>query len=187
MHYLSINVSSPNTKGMRDLQSEQFLSALLRTLRQRRDALRDQHGRNVALALKISPDSDDAGLRSIADVARRERMDGIVATNTTVSRDGLEGLPHAGEEGGLSGAPLRAKSTQTVRKLAAELKGEVPIIGVGGVMSGADAAEKFAAGASLIQIYSGLVYRGPELIAECVAACQNTRIGAHTALPESNR
>ncbi len=170
VHYLSINLSSPNTQGLRELQTEQFLSALTRALGERREALRERHGRHVALALKISPDIDDAGIRLVADVARRERMDGIIATNTTVSRAGVEGLPHAREEGGLSGAPLRERSTAVVRKLAGHLKGEVAIIGCGGIMSGADAVEKFTAGATLIQIYSGLVYRGPRLIAECVAA-----------------
>ena len=170
VHYLSINVSSPNTRGLRDLQSGQFLSALARSLRGRRDALRERHGRHVALALKISPDIDEAEIRLVADVARREGMDGVIATNTTVSRSGVEGLPHALEQGGLSGAPLRERSTDVVRKLAAHLKGEIPIIGVGGIMSGADAADKFSAGATLVQVYSGLVYRGPRLIPECVAA-----------------
>ena len=170
VHYLSINVSSPNTQGLRDLQSEQFLSALARTLRERREALRERHGRHVALALKISPDIGEAQIRLVAEAARREGMDGIIATNTTVSRSGVEGQPHALEQGGLSGAPLREQSTEVVRKLAGHLKGEIPIIGCGGIMSGADAAGKFAAGATLIQIYSGLVYRGPRLIRECVAA-----------------
>jgi len=170
VHYLSINVSSPNTEGLRDLQSEQFLSALARTLRRRREALRERHGRHVALALKISPDIDEAQIRLVADVARREGMDGIIATNTTVSRSGVEGLAQALEQGGLSGAPLRERSTDVVRQLAAHLKGEMPIIGAGGIMSGADAAEKFSAGATLVQVYSGLVYRGPRLIPECAAA-----------------
>lgn len=170
VHYLSINVSSPNTKGLRDLQSGQFLTTLAHALTQRREALRERHGRHVALALKISPDIDEAGIRLFADVARRERMDGIVATNITVSRAGVEGLPQALEPGGLSGAPLRERSTAVVRSLAACLKGEIPVIGVGGIMSGADAAEKFSAGATLIQIYSGLVYRGPRLVGECVVA-----------------
>lgn len=170
VHYLSINVSSPNTAGLRDLQSEQLLSALARRLRERREALRERHGRHVALALKISPDIDEAEIRLVADVARREGMDGIIATNTTVSRSGVEGLPQALEQGGLSGAPLRERSTDVVRRLAAHLKREIPIIGVGGIMSGADAAEKFSAGATLVQVYSGLVYRGPRLIAECAAA-----------------
>lgn len=170
VHYLAINVSSPNTVGLRDLQSAQTLGALLRTVREKRDALRERHGRHVALTLKISPDIDEAAMADIADVARRERVDGLIATNTTVSRDGVSALPYGSEAGGLSGAPLREKSTRVLRGFAALLKGEVPLIGCGGIMSGADAREKFDAGASLVQIYSGLVYRGPELIAECVSA-----------------
>ncbi len=170
VHYLTINVSSPNTKGLRDLQSNEMLTAILKAMREKRDRLRDRHGRNVALVVKISPDGDDEGLRIIADVTRRERADGIVATNTTVSRAGVEGLPRAKEEGGLSGAPLFRRSTEVLRRLAQLLKGEIPLIGGGGIMSGADARAKFDAGASLVQIYSGLVYRGPQLIPECVSA-----------------
>jgi len=169
-HYLAINVSSPNTKGLRDLQSREALSSLLEVLIERRKALRDQHGRNVALVLKISPDLDDAAVADVADVTRRERPDGIIATNTTVSRAGVAGLPHGAEEGGLSGAPLTVLATEVLRKLSIALKGEIPLIGAGGVMSGADARAKFDAGASLVQIYSGLVYRGPGLIRECVQA-----------------
>ena len=170
VHYLTINVSSPNTKGLRDLQSAQVLGVLLRSLRQRRDALRERYGRDVALVLKISPDIDDAAITDIADVARRERLDGLIATNTTVSREGVSGLPHGAEDGGLSGAPLRESATRVLRGFAAALKGELTLIGCGGIMSGADAREKFAAGASLVQLYSGLVFRGPELISECVSA-----------------
>ncbi len=170
VHYLTINVSSPNTKGLRDLQSAQVLGVLLRSLRQRRDALRERYGRDVALVLKISPDIDDAAIADIADVARRERLDGLIATNTTVSREGVSGLPHGAEDGGLSGAPLRESATRVLRGFAAALKGELTLIGCGGIMSGADAREKFAAGASLVQLYSGLVFRGPELISECVSA-----------------
>ena len=172
VHYLALNVSSPNTMGLRDLQSKDLLSTLLKDLTERRKVLREQHGRNVALVLKISPDLDDAALRDIAEVARRERIDGIIATNTTVSRAGVSGLPHGMEEGGLSGAPLTALSTGVLRKLSVALKGEVPLIGAGGIMSGADARARFEAGASLVQVYSGLVYRGPALIAECVRACE---------------
>lgn len=170
VHYLTINVSSPNTKGLRDLQSDAMLTAILKTMTQKRERLRERHGRNVALVVKISPDGDDLGLRVIADVVRRERADGIIATNTTVSREGVAGLPHANEEGGLSGAPLFRRSTEVLARLAELLKGEIPLIGGGGIMSGADARAKFDAGASLVQIYSGLVFRGPQLITECVSA-----------------
>ena len=170
VHYVTLNVSSPNTTGLRDLQSEAALAGIVQALSRKRQRLRDRHGRNVALVLKIAPDLDDAALEGIAGVARRERLDAVMATNTTVSRQGVEGLPHAGEAGGLSGAPLFARSTQVLKSLSSRLKGEVPLIGVGGIMSGEDARAKFAAGAALVQIYSGLIYRGPGLIAECVSA-----------------
>jgi dihydroorotate dehydrogenase len=170
VHYVSINVSSPNTQGLRELQAEEALASLLQPILVAREKLRERHGRHVALTVKIAPDLDDAGLRTIADVARRQRMEAIVATNTTVSREGVEGCAHGSEAGGLSGRPLFGRSTAVVRKLAGMLKGEIPIIGVGGILSAADAREKFAAGASLLQIYTGLVYRGPGLIAECVSA-----------------
>jgi len=169
-HYVSINVSSPNTPGLRELQSAQFLTDLLSRLTRKRSLLRERHGRHVALVLKVSPDLDDAALRDLAEAARRERIDAIAATNTTVSREDVQGLRHADEAGGLSGAPLFQRSTRVLRTLASLLKGEIPLIGVGGIMSGADARAKFAAGASLVQVYSGLVYRGPRLISECVAA-----------------
>jgi dihydroorotate dehydrogenase len=169
-HYVSINVSSPNTPGLRELQSARFLTDLLSRLTRKRNLLRERHGRHVALVLKVSPDLDDAALRDLAEAARRERIDAIAATNTTVSREGVQGLRHADEAGGLSGAPLFQRSTRVLRTLASLLKGEIPLIGVGGIMSGADARAKFAAGASLVQVYSGLVYRGPRLISECVAA-----------------
>jgi dihydroorotate dehydrogenase len=175
VHFLTINVSSPNTEGLRDLQSREMLTILLKTLSQRREVLRERNGRDVKLVLKVSPDIDDAAIREIADVVRRERADGLIATNTTVSRAGVEGLPHGGEEGGLSGAPLTARSTEVLRKFALHLANEIPLIGSGGVMSGDDARDKFAAGASLVQIYSGLVYRGPRLIAECVSAYPGKR------------
>jgi dihydroorotate dehydrogenase len=170
VHYLTINVSSPNTKGLRDLQSNEMLTAILKTMRQKRETLRERHGRNVALVVKISPDGDDQGLRIIAEVTRRERVEAIIATNTTVSREGVTGLPQATQEGGLSGAPLFRRSTEVLARLAQLLQGEIPLIGGGGIMSGADARAKFDAGASLVQIYSGLVFRGPQLISECVSA-----------------
>jgi dihydroorotate dehydrogenase len=170
VHYLTINVSSPNTKGLRNLQSAGFLSLLLKRIGEKRETLRQRHGRNVALVLKISPDIDEAAIRDIADIARRERVDGLIATNTTVSREAVAALPYGSEEGGLSGAPLREQASRVLREFSALLKNEIPLIGSGGIMNGADAREKFDAGASLIQIYSGLVYRGPRLIAECVSA-----------------
>ena len=169
--YVTLNVSSPNTAGLRDLQEKDLLSKLLSRIRTRRNALAEKHGRHVAVALKISPDLDDDAIRSVADVARRERVDGIVATNTTVSRESVSGLPCGAEQGGLSGAPLRERSTRVIRILSQELKREIPVIGVGGILSGADAVEKLDAGAALVQLYSGLIYRGPELVNECVSAC----------------
>ncbi len=168
--YVSINISSPNTPGLRELQSAQLVAALLERLLKKRELLRQKHGRHVALALKVSPDLDEGAIRGIAEAVRRPRIDGLIVGNTTVSRDGVAGLRHAHEEGGLSGEPLRRRASDTLRKFAFELKGEVPLIGCGGIMSAADAQERFRAGASLVQLYTGLVYRGPRLIGECVAA-----------------
>ena len=179
--YVSLNVSSPNTAGLRDLQDAETLTALLATVKSAREKLRDKHGRNVALALKIAPDLDDAAIRSIADIVRREGMDGVIATNTTVARADVEQYPNGVQTGGLSGAPLRERSTRVIRVLAAALGGEIPIIGVGGILSGADALEKLDAGATLVQVYSGLIYRGPQLVAECVSACQERSRTASTA------
>jgi dihydroorotate dehydrogenase len=171
--YVTINVSSPNTPGLRELQDTTALGRLLGRMRMKRNLLRDRHGRNVALAVKLAPDSSDEDLAQMADVARREHLDAVVATNTTVSRDAVKAFRHGAESGGLSGAPLRERSTQVVRVLAKALKGELPVIGVGGIFSGADAVEKLEAGASLVQLYSGLIYRGPELISECVKAIRD--------------
>ena len=168
--YVSLNVSSPNTQGLRELQSPELLASLLADMTGKRQRLQEKHGRQVALVLKIAPDVDDAALAAIADAARRQRIDAIAATNTTVSREGVQGMRHAQEAGGLSGAPLFERSTHVLRMLASLLKGEIPLIGVGGILSGDDARAKFAAGASLIQVYTGLVYRGPRLVSECVAA-----------------
>jgi dihydroorotate dehydrogenase len=168
--YVTLNVSSPNTAGLRDLQGKEAIAALLSRMKKLQEKLREKHGRNVALALKIAPDLDHAAIRDIADAAKRERIDGIVATNTTVDRKGVAGFPHAEEQGGLSGAPLRQLATDVIGSLCRELKGEIPVIGVGGIMSGADAVEKLDAGASLVQVYSGLIYRGPGLVNECVSA-----------------
>jgi len=173
--YVTVNISSPNTKNLRELQKDEALDALLAPLKAAQQRLADTHGRYVPLALKIAPDLEDAQITAIADLLRRHRMDGVIATNTTIARSGVEGLPNASETGGLSGAPLFAASTEVVRKLAAALKGELPIIGVGGIVDGAQAAAKIAAGASLVQFYSGFIYRGPELIGEAAAAIRKMR------------
>jgi dihydroorotate dehydrogenase len=179
--YVSLNVSSPNTPGLRDLQDPETLAALLSVVRNKREELRDKHGRHVALALKIAPDLEDSAIGAIADIVRHERMDGVIATNTTLARADVEHYPNGMQAGGLSGAPLRERSTRVVRLLAAALGGEIPIIGVGGILSGADAVEKIDAGASLVQIYTGLIYRGPELVSECVSACREKSRTASSA------
>jgi dihydroorotate dehydrogenase len=168
--YVTVNISSPNTAGLRDLQADAALEALLRTLKAEQKALAQQHDRHVPIVVKIAPDLADDAIRGVARLLAAHRCDGVIATNTTIARDGVAGLPHADETGGLSGAPLREKSTAVVRTLARALDGALPIIGVGGILSAEDAREKVAAGASLVQIYTGLVYRGPQLIAECVKA-----------------
>ena len=168
--YVTVNISSPNTRNLRQLQDEEALDSLLAQLKAEQQRLADKHGKYVPLALKIAPDLESAQIVQIARLLMRHRIDGVIATNTTLSRNGVEHLPHGAETGGLSGQPVRGKSTAVICQLAAELRGALPIIGVGGILSGADAVEKIKAGASLIQIYSGLIYRGPALVSECCAA-----------------
>ena len=205
--YVTINISSPNTKNLRDLQQDDQLNSLLGRLSASRQVLEQKHGKRVPLALKIAPDLEDAqlnlllerlsGLRTqltekhgkrvplalkiapdldqlqvqaIADAVRRHRFDALIATNTSTGREGVEGLPHASEAGGLSGAPITDRSTSTLREFRTALGNEVALIGAGGIMSGADAAAKRAAGAALVQLYTGLIYRGPDLVSECVSA-----------------
>ncbi|HEX8963556.1 MAG TPA: quinone-dependent dihydroorotate dehydrogenase [Rhodocyclaceae bacterium] len=171
--YVTVNISSPNTKNLRQLQGQSELDALLGALKAKQTALADRHGRYVPLALKIAPDLEDAEVANIADALRRHRIDAVIATNTTLSRAGVERLPNGGETGGLSGRPLLEKSTAVTRALAAALAGELPVIAAGGVLEGAHAKAKLEAGAALVQIYSGLIYRGPELVKECVAATRD--------------
>ncbi len=166
--YITVNISSPNTRDLRQLQGKTELEALLSALKGRQAALADRHGRYVPLALKVAPDLEEEQIRGIADALRRHHLDAVIATNTTVSRDGVAGEPEATQAGGLSGAPLFEKSTAVVAALAQALAGELPIIAAGGVTDGKRAAAKLAAGAELVQLYSGLIYRGPELIAECL-------------------
>jgi len=174
--YVAINISSPNTKNLRQLQDESELDALLGALKTRQAELAQRHGKYVPLALKIAPDLDDAQIVSIADALRRHRIDGVIATNTTLSRDGVEHLRHGNETGGLSGAPLFEKSTGVLRRLTLALAGEVPVIAAGGITDGTKAQAKIEAGAALVQVYSGLVYRGSDLVRECVNALGNTAI-----------
>jgi dihydroorotate dehydrogenase len=164
--FVTVNISSPNTKNLRQLQDKEALEKLLSALKQEQAILADQHGRYVPIALKIAPDLETLQIVEIADLLLAYKMDAVIATNTTLSRDGVKGLPNADEAGGLSGAPVRLKSTAVIRQLSLALGEDIPIIGVGGIMEGLDAEEKIRAGASLVQVYSGLVYRGPGLVRE---------------------
>jgi dihydroorotate dehydrogenase len=168
--YVTVNISSPNTKNLRQLQEKEALEHLLSSLKAEQGVLAEEHGRYVPVVLKIAPDLTAEQVVEIATLLRQHRFDGVIATNTTLSREGVEGLPNAAETGGLSGAPVRDKSTAVIRHLAASLQGEIPIIGVGGILNGADAQEKIDAGASLVQLYSGLIYRGPALVREACTA-----------------
>lgn len=168
--YVVVNVSSPNTRNLRTLQDDKALDTLLGQLMQRRQTLATQHGRTVPLLVKIAPDLEPEQVEAIALTLQRQGLDGVVATNTTVARVGVDGLPHANESGGLSGAPLRQTSNAVIRRLRLALGPTFPIIGVGGVLSAADALAKRAAGADLVQIYTGLVYRGPGLVPELAQA-----------------
>ena len=173
--YVTVNISSPNTQGLRDLQQEEALWRLVCTLRERQEDLAAQHGHRTPMLLKIAPDLSEPEIDSIAEVLNKARVDGAIATNTTVDRFAVEGHAHAGEAGGLSGRPLYGKSTAVLRRLRARLEDRVVLVGVGGILSGADAAGKVAAGAQLVQMYTGLVYRGPGLIAESVDAIRRRR------------
>ncbi|MFA7096138.1 MAG: quinone-dependent dihydroorotate dehydrogenase [Gammaproteobacteria bacterium] len=170
--YIAVNISSPNTPGLRTLQYGETLEQLLGALREEQLRLAREHGRQVPVTVKIAPDLDAEEVRTIAQVVRKCAMDAVIATNTTLSREGVEGLPHAQEAGGLSGAPVFARSTEVLRQLRQQLGADVPIIAAGGIMSGADAKAKIAAGADLVQIYTGFIYRGPALIREIAAALQ---------------
>ena len=166
--FVTANLSSPNTKDLRALQRSDGLDALLVALTAERDRLAKQHGKRVPLAVKVAPDLDQAGIETIADRVAARGIDAVIATNTTVSREGVEHLPASREQGGLSGAPLKALATAVVAKLRRALPASVAIIGVGGIASAADAREKLDAGANLVQLYTALVYRGPGLVGEIV-------------------
>ncbi len=173
--YVTVNISSPNTKNLRQLQQGDEFSALLAALKKAQLQLADRHGRYVPIAVKIAPDLEMPQLVDMAELLVKHQMDGVIATNTTLSRIGVEHLRHAGEAGGLSGAPVRRKSTQVLREMVKLLDGAMPVIGVGGIFSGDDVREKLDAGASLVQLYSGLIYRGPGLVKEAVEATLSPR------------
>lgn len=171
--YVTVNISSPNTKNLRALQSDEALDALLGQIAERRELLALQHGKKVPIFIKIAPDLDQAQVHAIAATLKRHGMDGVVATNTTLSREAVQGMRHADEAGGLSGSPVLEASNQIIRQLRAALGPDFPIIGVGGVMSGADAVSKIKAGADVVQIYTGLIYQGPALVTEAALALKN--------------
>jgi dihydroorotate dehydrogenase len=168
--YVTVNISSPNTKNLRDLQRDDALDALLHAVQERKVVLAREHGRNVPIFVKIAPDLDGDQVRLIAATLQKNGIDGVIATNTTLAREAVKHLPHGGETGGLSGAPVFEASNRVINQLRAELGSAYPIIGVGGVMSGSDAQAKRAAGADLVQIYTGFIYRGPELVGEAARA-----------------
>ncbi len=168
--YVTVNISSPNTKNLRALQSDEALDALLSAVQQRKVALAARYGRQVPVFVKIAPDLDEAQVQVIAATLKKNGIDGVIATNTTIAREAVKHLPHGDEAGGLSGKPVFEASNRVIRQLRAELGSSYPIIGVGGVMSGADACAKREAGADLIQVYTGFIYGGPPLITEAARA-----------------
>lgn len=168
--YVTVNISSPNTQNLRDLQGQAELTAVLKPLQEKRLELAEKYGRNVPIAVKIAPDLTTEQIDIIADVLMRHDVDGVIATNTTLSRDAVQGLPHAGQAGGLSGPPVHELSLAVIARLRQQLGDNVAIIGVGGIVSGQQAREKVNAGANAIQLYTGLIYKGPGLISECVRA-----------------
>jgi dihydroorotate dehydrogenase len=173
--YITVNLSSPNTPGLRDLQFGEPLEQLLASIKAEQLTLADQHGRYVPVAVKIAPDMADDDIAGVAEALVKHGMDGVIATNTTIARDAVAHLPHGDEAGGLSGAPLTQLSTEVVAKFVNALNGRIPVIGVGGIVDGEAAEAKVAAGAELVQIYSGFIYRGPALIAEAAAAIKAFR------------
>ena len=173
--YITVNISSPNTAGLRELQEEQALRQLIGALRESQEELGAQHGKRVPMLVKIAPDLSDEDIDAVARVLRDLSVDGVIATNTTVSRISVQEHRLAHETGGLSGSPLLGQSTMVLRKLRTRLPDSIPVIGVGGILSGADAVAKMAAGAAMVQFYTGMVYRGPELVPECVEAIRRRR------------
>jgi dihydroorotate dehydrogenase len=176
--YVVVNLSSPNTPGLRSLQAGENLTGLVQILRERADALNATTGRRVPLVVKIAPDLDDDALRWLVDALLAAGVDGLTATNTTVDHSAVAGARHAAETGGLSGSPLRQRATEVIATVRAHAGPELPIIGVGGIMSGEDAVEKIQAGANLVQVYTGLIYKGPALLRNAARAIRDAEPGA---------
>jgi dihydroorotate dehydrogenase len=172
--YVTINISSPNTQNLRSLQSDEALDSLLGALAERRETLSKQHGRRTPLFVKIAPDLDETQVGVIALALKRHGMDGVIATNTTLSRDAVRGQAHANEAGGLSGAPVLAMSNRVITQLRSALGQGFPIMGVGGILSAEDAVSKIRAGADVVQIYTGLIYKGPALVKQAAALIKKT-------------
>ena len=172
--YVAVNISSPNTKNLRALQSDEALDALLGAIAHRREKLALEHGKRTPIFVKIAPDLDEAQVSVIAATLKRHAMDGVIATNTTLSRDAVKGLAHAGEIGGLSGAPVLEMSNRVITQLRSALGAGFPIIGVGGILSAEDAVSKIRAGADVVQIYTGLIYKGPALVKEAANLIKNS-------------
>lgn len=168
--YITVNLSSPNTPGLRDLQNESETAKLLNLLKMEQAKLAQEYGKEVPITLKVAPDLDPEHIKGLAKVFKEEGLDGLVATNTTIDRHAVQGHQFAEEAGGLSGAPVTTKSTDVIAAFYAELGESIPIIGVGGIMNGEEAADKIKAGAKLVQLYSGFVYKGPQLIADSISA-----------------
>jgi dihydroorotate dehydrogenase len=173
--YITVNISSPNTQNLRDLQGEDALDSLLGALSGRREELADETGRRVPMALKVAPDLEEGAVPAIADVVAHHGMDAVIATNTTIDRSAVAGMKHAGEGGGLSGAPLKERADRVLGELRRALPAEIAMIGVGGITRGEDAVDKLKLGADLVQFYTGMVYRGPELVGECLRAIADWR------------
>jgi dihydroorotate dehydrogenase len=179
--YITVNISSPNTQGLRDLQEEATLRRFIETLREAQERLGAQAGARKPMLLKIAPDLSETELDAIAEVLLGAKVDGVICTNTTIDHSAVADDPHGNEAGGLSGKPLCARSTAVVRGMRTRLGERIPIVGVGGILDGSDAVEKLDAGAALVQIYSGMVYRGPRLIAECVDEIRRQHEDRHAA------
>ena len=176
--YVTVNISSPNTQGLRDLQQEATLRRFIAVLREAQERLGSQHCRRKPMLLKIAPDLSETELDAIAEVLLRTGIDGVICTNTTIDHTAVADDPRGSEVGGLSGKPLFDRSTAVLAGMHARLQGRIPLIGVGGILDGSDAAEKMELGASLVQLYSGLIYRGPALVAECVNEIRRQREAA---------